>query len=89
MRRNRGRCRLGQAGSRSLADLRPGEQARVCDVLGNGPIRQRLLDMGLIPSSWVRVERVALAGGPIWLAVRGVQLSLRRAEALRVQVEPC
>ncbi|MFW5741318.1 MAG: FeoA family protein [Myxococcota bacterium] len=70
----------------SAADLRPGELGTITAVLGSGPVRQRLLDMGLLPGTRIQVERVALTGDPIWIRTDGVQVSLRRKEACTVSV---
>ncbi len=69
---------------RTLADLRPGESGIVGQVEGDGPVRQRLLDMGMLPNVQVSLERVAPAGDPLWIRMAGYQLSLRREEAARV-----
>lgn len=71
----------GDETSLSLAELQPGEKARVAQVLGSGALRQRLLDMGLLPNVVVEVQRLAPAGDPIWIKVQGFQLSLRKSEA--------
>jgi DtxR family transcriptional regulator, Mn-dependent transcriptional regulator len=69
-----------------LDALSPGEQGRVTQGGGQGAIRQRILDMGILPGVEVRFERTAPAGDPIWIRVGGFQLSLRRAEAVSIQV---
>jgi Fe2+ transport system protein FeoA len=71
----------------SLADLRPGQRARVRHVAGAGAIRQRLLDLGVLPDTAVEVARVAPAGGPVWIRLDGYELALRRREACTVAVE--
>jgi ferrous iron transport protein A len=58
----------------------------VTQVNARGAIRQRLLDMGMLPESRVEIERVAPAGEPIWLRLHGTQLALRRGEAEAVVV---
>jgi len=70
----------------SIAQLKPGDRARVTQVNGTGAIRQRLLDMGILPDVTVEVERVAPAGDPIWIKLQGFQLSLRLKEASSVLV---
>ena len=55
-------------------------------VGGAGALRLRLLDMGLIPKTTVRVEKVAPLGDPIEVTVRGYELSLRKDEASCVEV---
>jgi Fe2+ transport system protein FeoA len=72
---------------RTLADLRAGEQGTVVQIHGAGAIRQRLLDMGILPGTTLAVERIAPAGGPVWIRSQGFQLSLRKKEAQAVAVE--
>jgi len=81
-----GAGRPAQDGSRSLAELRPGDHSQVTTVVGVGAVRQRLLDVGILPGLELRVVRVAPSGDPIWVNFRGIHLSLRRREALAVQV---
>lgn len=71
---------------KSIADLKPGESGRVRQINTSGAIRQRLLDMGLLPDVVIRIERVAPTGDPIWIKLRGYQLSLRMNEARAVLV---
>ena len=54
---------------------------------GEGALRCRLLDMGLIPKTRVRVEKVAPLGDPLELWVRGYSLSLRKEDAGKIEVE--
>jgi DtxR family Mn-dependent transcriptional regulator len=70
----------------ALSDLRPGERGRVARVEATGAVRQRLLDMGLLPDTVIELERLAPAGDPVWIRLQGYQLSLRRSEARTVQV---
>ena len=55
----------------SISELKPGQRARVDQVTGNGAIRQRLLEMGLMPEAQLQVERVAPSGDPIWIKLHG------------------
>lgn len=77
---------LPGASSVSLATLKPGQQGRVRQVDSQGAVRQRLLDLGLLPDVMVQVERVAPTGDPLWIRVGGSQLALRRREAEAVLV---
>lgn len=70
----------------SLADVRPGSAAVITRVCGEGPIRRRLLDMGLRPGAEVRVERVAPLGDPIEIVLMDYHLTLRRNEAAHIDV---
>ena len=65
----------------SVSDLKPGQQGMVTRVNARGAVRQRLLDMGLLPNVLLRVERVAPGGGPVWISTQGSQMALRRSEA--------
>lgn len=73
----------------SIAELRPHQSARIADITGSGAIRQRLMDMGLMPNTTIHIERIAPAGDPIWIKLHGYQLSLRRNEAATVIVTSC
>jgi DtxR family transcriptional regulator, Mn-dependent transcriptional regulator len=65
----------------SVYDLKPGEHGRVSQVATGGAVRQRLLDMGLLPDTKLEMVRVAPAGEPVWIELDGSQLALRRKEA--------
>lgn len=73
----------------SISELKPGQKARVEQVTGGGAVRQRLLEMGLMPETQVQVERIAPTGDPIWIKLHGYHLSLRRSEAATVLVTDC
>ncbi|MDD3041417.1 MAG: FeoA family protein [Methanosarcinaceae archaeon] len=64
-----------------LDSLEPGSKVQVIEVQGRGPVRRRLLDMGLVPGTDVEVIRKAPFGDPIEYRVRGYGLSLRKSEA--------
>ncbi len=83
------KLRLLQQGKLTpLADLRVGHRGQVTLVEGTGAIRQRLLDIGMLPGALVEVVRMAPAGGPLWIRIGGAQISLRRGEARAVLVQP-
>jgi DtxR family Mn-dependent transcriptional regulator len=70
----------------SVYDLQPGQGGNVTQVQAQGAIRQRLLDMGILPEARIDVERVAPTGEPIWIRLHGTQIALRRREAQAVLV---
>jgi ferrous iron transport protein A len=70
-----------------LGKLPVGARAVVRRVKCARPVARRLLEMGLLPGTEVKVVRVAPLGDPIELALRGYALSIRRAEALGIEVE--
>lgn len=71
----------------TLDKLPLGQEAVITAVGGEGALRCRLLDMGLIPKTRVRVEKVAPLGDPLELQVRGYSLSLRKEDAGKIEVE--
>ena len=71
----------------TLNELPVGKVAVITKVGGAGALRCRLLDMGLIPKTRVRVEKVAPLGDPLELRVRGYSLSLRKEDAGKIEVE--
>jgi len=71
----------------SLADIKAGERGRVIRVEGKGEIRQRLIELGLLPDEVLAVERTGLRGDPVWIRIAGFQVALRRAEARMVIVD--
>jgi ferrous iron transport protein A len=72
---------------RTVSELRVGEQGRVLGVNGADEISQRLLEMGLTPGTSVRMLGAAPLGDPLELELRGYRLSVRIAEAQRVELE--
>jgi ferrous iron transport protein A len=69
-------------------DMLPlGQKGMITNVGGEGALRCRLLDMGLIPKTTVQVEKIAPLGDPIELRVRGYSLSLRKEDARNIEVE--
>ena len=71
----------------TLDKLPLGQEAVITAVGGEGALRCRLLDMGLIQKTRVRVEKVAPLGDPLELRVRGYSLSLRKEDAGKIEVE--
>jgi ferrous iron transport protein A len=71
-----------------LADLPPGTRAVVTGVDPDLPIGRRLLDLGFVPDTLVRVLRSAPLGDPTRYELRGMQICLRRQEARHVSVLP-
>ena len=73
---------------RALADLAPGMTALVEQVDASSPMGRRLLDLGFVPGTRVKVLRRAPLGDPVVYELRGTQLCLRRSETLRIRVGP-
>ena len=72
---------------KTLGEVRVGETAVVKRIGGEGPLRRRVMDMGITRGIQVMVRKVAPLGDPIELRVRGYELSLRKADAEIVEVE--
>lgn len=70
----------------TLDQLPIGKTAIIKTVGGEGPLRLRLLDMGLIPKTQVRIEKIAPMGDPIEICVRGYELTLRKEDAKRIEL---
>jgi len=83
-------ARFSVTGSEGLTldALRPGERARVVRVGGAPEVRRRLLEMGFVSGTPVRVVRLAPFGDPMQIELHGYHISLRRSEARTVLVEP-
>ncbi|MBC5995922.1 ferrous iron transport protein A [Romboutsia ilealis] len=68
----------------TLKDLKPGQSGIVESIGQKGPIRRRLMDMGVTPGVKVEVIKVAPLGDPIEINIRGYELSLRKDEAQNI-----
>lgn len=71
----------------TLAELPVGASATVGRVLGERRLAVRLMELGLVPGTTVRVERKAPLGDPVELSIRGYGLSIRRADAERILLD--
>ena len=75
-------------GPDTLSALASGDRATLVSIGGRRGFRRRLLEMGLLPGTPVRIVRRAELGGLVELEVRGAHLSLRQREAHEVRVAP-
>lgn len=73
--------------SRNLGELKPGDSAKVLRISGGGPLKKRLLDMGVIAGTPVEVLKAAPLGDPIDVKLKGYHLTLRKAEAAQIIIE--
>lgn len=71
----------------TLKDLKPGQQGKVTSIGTVGPMKRRIMDMGVTPGVEVKVVKVAPLGDPVEVTVRGYELSLRKEEAAQIQIE--
>lgn len=71
---------------KTLKELEIGQSATVVRLLGAGAVKRRIMDMGLTKGTEVTVRKVAPAGDPIEITVRGYELSIRKDEAAQVEI---
>ena len=71
---------------KTLKDARVGETLKVARLNGTGPLKRRIMDMGITRGVEVYVRKVAPLGDPIETTVRGYELSIRRADAEMIEV---
>lgn len=70
----------------TLDQLEPGRSGIIVRLGGSGPVRRRIMDMGITAGSQLEVERLAPLGDPMEFKIRGYHLSLRREEAANIHV---
>ena len=68
---------------KTLKDVKVGETATVARLHGEGPVKRRIMDMGITKGVEIYVRKVAPLGDPMELTVRNYELSVRKAEAER------
>ena len=72
---------------KTLKEVAVGQTVTVKKLSGAGPVKRRIMDMGITKGVEVYVRKVAPLGDPVEVTVRGYELSLRRAEAEMIEVE--
>ena len=72
---------------KTLKDVRVGQTAKVVRLNGEGPVKRRIMDMGITKGVSVYVRKVAPLGDPVEVTVRGYELSVRKADAEMIAVE--
>ena len=71
----------------TLREVNSGNKVKVQKLTGTGPVKRRIMDMGITKGCDVFVRKVAPLGDPIEVTVRGYELSLRKADAQMIEVE--
>lgn len=71
----------------NLKEVKVGKTVTIKKVTGTGPVKRRIMDMGLTKGQSVYVRKVAPLGDPVEITVRGYELSLRKADAQMIEVE--
>ncbi|MCI8565130.1 MAG: ferrous iron transport protein A [Lachnospiraceae bacterium] len=72
---------------KTLKEIKCGETVRVIKITGEGAIKRRIMDMGIVKGVEIYVRKVAPLGDPVEVTVRGYELSLRKADAQMIAVE--
>ena len=72
---------------KTLKEVAVGQTVTVKKLSGAGPVKRRIMDMGITKGVEVYVRNVAPLGDPVEVTVRGYELSLRRADAEMIEVE--
>ena len=72
---------------KTLKAAKIGDTVRVVKLHGEGPVKRRIMDMGLTKGVEVHIRKVAPLGDPIEITVRGDELSIRKADAEMIEVE--
>ncbi|MBR2743160.1 MAG: ferrous iron transport protein A [Clostridia bacterium] len=71
----------------NLKETKIGDTVTVVRIRGEGAVRRRIMDMGITKGVPVTVRKVAPLGDPIEVTVRGYELSIRKADAEKIEVE--
>ena len=71
----------------TLREVKVGQTAKVVKLHGTGPVKRRIMDMGITKGQVVNVIRVAPLGDPMEITVRNYELSVRKAAAEMIEVE--
>ena len=71
----------------TLKDVKVGSTVTVKKIAGEGPVKRRIMDMGITKGVQGYVRKVAPLGDPVEVTVRGYELSIRKADAEIIEVE--
>ena len=71
----------------TLREVPPGSTVKVTKLTGEGPVKRRIMDMGITKGVDIFVRKVAPLGDPVEVTVRGYELSLRKADAEMIEVQ--
>ena len=71
----------------TLKEVKPGLTVRVVKIKGEGPVKRRIMEMGITKGVKIHVRKLAPLGDPMEVNVRGYGLSLRKADAENIEVE--
>ena len=77
----------GSETMKTLNQVKVGETVKVTKIAGEGPIKRRIMDMGITKGVEIYVRKVAPLGDPVEITVRNYELSVRKADAAIIEVE--
>ena len=72
---------------KTLKDAKVGETVKATKLTGEGPVKRRIMDMGITKGSELYIRKVAPLGDPVEITVRGYELSVRKNDAQCVEVK--
>ena len=72
----------------NLREVQVGQTVKVVKVHGEGPVRRRIMDMGITKGQKIYVQKVAPLGDPMEITIRNYELSVRKADCEMIEVEP-
>ena len=72
---------------KTLREVAVGQTVKVDKLTGAGPVKRRIMDMGITKGVEIYVRKVAPLGDPVEVTVRGYELSLRKEDAQMIEVE--
>lgn len=72
---------------KTLRNAEVGETLRIAKILGDGPTKRRIMDMGITKGTEILVRKVAPLGDPIQINLRGYELTIRKHDAENIMVE--
>ena len=72
---------------KTLKDVKIGQAVQVVKLHGEGPVRRRIMDMGITKGVTICIHKVAPLGDPLEITVRGYELSIRKSDAEMIEVK--
>jgi ferrous iron transport protein A len=72
---------------KTLKDAKIGDKVTVAKLHGSGPIKRRIMDMGITKGVDIHIRKVAPLGDPMELNLRGYELSIRKADAEMIEIQ--
>ena len=72
----------------NLKGAKPGDTVTVTKLEGVGPVKRRIMDMGITKGTEIFVRKVAPLGDPIEISLRGYTMTIRKDDAAKIEVRP-